>query len=125
MLPRQRLAVVRFGAVAFRNDDLPRAALAKTNAGTGEVARLEAGIDQVRRTRDVLRDQLKLLISLRTAYGDSGFATGFFRYPTSGATGPVSVTLRLTPVSRPDCLFLPRQRFHEPAMDRSNAGRGR
>jgi len=27
---------------------------------------------------------------------------GFFRYPPSGATGPVSVTLGLTPVRRPD-----------------------
>ena len=100
-------------------------ALAQSNANTSEVARLEVEIDHVRKTRDALRDELKALTWLRTAYGDSGFATGFFRYPTSGATGPVSVTLRLTPVSRPDCLFLPRQRFHEPAMDRSNAGRGR
>jgi hypothetical protein len=35
-----------------------RAALAKTNADTGEVTRLGTEIGLVRRTRDVLRDQL-------------------------------------------------------------------
>jgi hypothetical protein len=75
-------------------------ALAQSNANTSEVARLEVEIDHVRKTRDALRDELKALTWLRTAYGDSGFATGFFRYPSSGATGPLSVTLRVTPVSR-------------------------
>jgi hypothetical protein len=34
-------------------------ALAQSNANTSEVARLEGEIDQVRKTRDALRDQLK------------------------------------------------------------------
>ena len=75
-------------------------ALAQSNANTSEVARLEVEIDHVRKTRDALRDELKALTWLKTAYGDSGFATGFFRYLPSGATGPLSVTLRVTPVSR-------------------------
>jgi uncharacterized small protein (DUF1192 family) len=36
-----------------------RRALAQSNANTSELSRLEAEIDQVRKTRDALRDQLK------------------------------------------------------------------
>ena len=34
-------------------------ALAQSNANTGELARLETEVDQVRKTRHTLRDQLK------------------------------------------------------------------
>ena len=88
------VTAIRFGAVG----SVKRAC--QDHGDIGEVARLGAEIDLVRRTREALRDELRALTWLRTAYGDSGFATGFFRYPSSGATGPLSVTLRVTPVSR-------------------------
>jgi hypothetical protein len=112
MLPRQRLAVARLGAITLHRDNRLRryscdytvARLLKGghhNQGQAVGSVKRACQDQCRYRRGVLRDELKALTWLKTAYGDSGFATGFFRYLPSGATGALSVTLKVTPVSRP------------------------